>query len=263
MKKIFIGYLSIFLFIGLSSCEPEQLNQPLKIAISKAVPFESYQYYVKWLKDADSSILYYDMYSLGIDSALELLRNCDGLLLTGGEDINPIYYGCEFDSLKCDQPNNYRDSLELLLIENALTHNMPIMGICRGLQLLNVYFGGTLIFDIPTDYDTIVKHRQPAYNPARHNVNIMEGSLMHQITYALEGNTNSNHHQGIDGLAPLLSGATYTQDGLIESIELTNRNNKPYLFAVQWHPERMNYSNPLSGELAKRFLKESRQYSNK
>jgi len=261
MKKTFIWWLSIILIISLTRCETQQSQQPLKIAISKAVPTESYQFYIKWLKDADSTIIYFDMYHLGIDSALKVLKECDGLLLTGGEDINPIYYGQEFDSTKCDPPNNYRDSLEFLIIEKALSNKIPVMGVCRGLQILNVYFGGSLIFDIPLDFDTLVKHRYPGYKVAEHEVRIIDGSLLSNIAGVTLGKTNSNHHQGINAIAPLLTGNAFTEDGLIEAIELEKKENKPFVFAVQWHPERMDYTNPLSGKISRRFLKEARTYS--
>ncbi len=263
MKRLLTGLFALFLVLILTYCQPEKEQQPFKIAISKAVPAESYKYYIQWLKSADSTVICLDMYHLGIDSAIKALSNCDGLLITGGEDVNPEYYGREFDSIKCDLPNDFRDSLDLLLIENALKHNIPIMGICRGLQILNVYFGGSLIFDIPSDFDTTVKHRFPEYKASQHDVRIINGALLQEITGVSNGNTNSNHHQGIDKLAPLLTGSTYTEDGLVEAIELKEKEGKPYVLGVQWHPERMDYANPLSGNLAVRFLDESRIYSNK
>ena len=258
-KRIFRSihsWLILLILLGLFSCQINETPRQLKIAISKAVPEKSYQYYLKWIKSVDSTIICVDMYHAGFDSALKILHECDGLLLTGGEDVDPNYYGRKLDSIKCDLPNTYRDSLDMLLIEKALEQKIPIMGICRGLQILNVYFGGSLIFDIPSDFDTIVKHRYPKYKPSRHDVVINDGSLLHEITGVIKGNTNSNHHQGIEKLAPLLDGVAKTKDGLIEAIELKDNTGEPFLLGVQWHPEHMDYDNPLSGNIARRFLSE-------
>ena len=92
------------------------------------------------------------------------------------------------------------------LIREALNLEMPVMGICRGLQNLNVYFGGTLFIDLPTDLDTIVKHQLPETYNANHEVNIQQGSLLHEISGVTVGTTNSNHHQGIEILAYQLNG---------------------------------------------------------
>ena len=260
--KIFYNrtsYILLLLIIsGLLSCTTNETPKQLTIAISKAVPAKSYMFYINWIKSVDSNIVCLDMYHLGIDSAAKILSECDGLLLTGGEDVDPNYYGRKLDSIKCDMPDTYRDSLEMILIEKALEQKIPIMGVCRGLQILNVYFGGSLIFDIPSDFDTIVKHRYPKYKASRHDVEVTKGSLLFKISGITEGNTNSNHHQGIDNLAPLLQGVAKTDDGLIEAIELKDKTETPFLLGVQWHPEHMDFDNPLSGNIAKRFVNEVR-----
>ena len=101
------------------------------------------------------------MYGMTIDSALFILSTCQGLLLTGGEDVNPAFYGKLNELSKCEAIDNYRDSLELALINQALLVRMPVFGICRGEQILNVALGGTLLTDIPTDAGTKVAHRLP------------------------------------------------------------------------------------------------------
>ena len=261
-KHFFFGLLLITFF----ACQPVNTKQvsPVKIAISKAVPQKSYKNYLRWVHYADSMAICLDLYHLGIDSALKVLENCDGLLLTGGEDIEPDRYGVEFDSLRCDFPDKYRDSLEYALITKALELNMPIQGVCRGEQILNTYFGGTLYLNIPTDLsDTTVKHRFPNYKASTHKVIIEDNSLLAKICKTTSGKVNSNHHQGVNKLAPGLKSVAKTEDGLTESVELADKKGKAYLLGVQWHPEAMDYSNSLSFSIAGKFLSEAKKYKEK
>lgn len=262
MKKLrLLSYLLVFLvvFIGCTSTEGPQ---PLKIAISKAVPEKSYINYINWMQTADSTVICLDMYHLPIDSALKLFAECDGLLLTGGTDIYPGNYGKEGDTSRCWEPDFKRDSIEIALIHAALQQEKPILGICRGLQLLNVYMGGTLYIDLPTDLDTIVKHQCSNTYECFHDVKIAENSLLFDISGQTSGAVNSNHHQGIEQPAASLKGMAFTNDDLIESIQWKAAEKKPFLLGVQWHPERMNFDNPLSGEIAKRYLKEVKNNAN-
>ncbi len=263
MKKsnlLLIIILGIVLTISGCSTQEEHQKEPVRIAISKAVPEKSYRNYIKWLHAADSTVVCIDMYHLGVDSALKVLETCDGLLLTGGEDINPDRYGETFDSSKCDLPDNYRDTLEFALIGKALKLKLPIQGICRGHQMLNAYFGGTLYQDIPTDVGTKVKHRHPPYKPSKHNISIAKNSLLNEISGVEEGIVNSNHHQAVNKLAPGLKAVAHTDDGLVESVELIDTDGQAYLLGVQWHPEAMNYTDPLSINIVKRFIQEARKH---
>lgn len=263
MKKIYLLPLVIIFSILISGCTSEKEFKPLKIAISKAVPEKSYISYINWLKTADSTVVCLDMYHLEIDSALKLFAECDGLLLTGGTDIYPGKYGKENDTSRCWEPDFKRDSIELALIKAALEQKKPILGICRGLQLLNVYHGGSLYIDLPTDLDTLVKHQCENKYECYHDIAISEKSLLFEIAETKTGTANSNHHQGIERLAEPLVGIANTKDGLIESIQWKNTMNKPFLLGVQWHPERMNFDDPLSGNIAKRFLNEVLLESNR
>lgn len=255
-NKIYIYSIILLLIVVISSCNTQPEKRILKIAISKAVPEKSYINYINWLKTADSTIICLDMYHLKIDSALKLFTECDGLLLTGGTDIYPGNYGKESDTARCWKPDFKRDSIEIALIHAALQQEKPILGICRGLQLLNVYLGGRLYIDLPTDLDTMVKHQCNNKYECYHDVTIKENSLLYEIAGETTGVINSNHHQGIEQLAAPLEGIAYTDDGLIESIQWKNSSKKPFLLGVQWHPERMDFNNPLSGRIAQRYLKE-------
>lgn len=255
ISKLLLIFILAVLLIGCNTNNESQ-TKILKIAISKAVPEENYINYINWLKTADSTVICLDMYHLEIDSALKLFKECDGLLLTGGTDIYPGKYGKESDTARCWKPDFKRDSVEIALIYAALQQEKPILGICRGLQLLNVYLGGSLYIDLPTDLDTIVKHQCSNKYECYHNVTIAQNSLLFEIAGQTSAIANSNHHQGIETLAEPLKGIAFTQDGLIESIQWKNTNRKPFLLGVQWHPERMDFTNPLSGEIAKRYLNE-------
>ncbi len=251
--------VTLLIFSGCSTSVQHKTG-PVRIAISKAVPEKSYKNYINWLHAADPTVVCLDMYHLGVDSALKVLETCDALLLTGGEDINPERYGEEFDTAKCDLPDNYRDTLEFALIGKALKLKLPIQGICRGHQILNAYFGGTLYQDIPKDIGTDVLHRHPPYKPANHKVTINKNSMLGQMSGKTSGTVNSNHHQAINKLAPGLKAVAHTDDGLTESIELIDTNGRAYLLGVQWHPEAMSYDDPLSISIAKRFILEAKKH---
>ena len=167
----------------------------------------------------------------------ELIEVCDGLLLTGGVDVDPALFGQEIlnDSVHIDQD---RDTLELQLIEKYWKTGKPALAICRGLQVLNVAFGGTLIQDIPTWCGAT--HTAGAEHP----VDVVKGSLLQQLTGDDRLLVNSYHHQCIPegGLAkPFVPTGTWTGCG-VTMIEAFEKPGYP-LLAVQWHPERA-YRNP-------------------
>ena len=245
----------VLLLIFLTGCLHEPEHKPLKIAVSKAGPGSHYENYANWLHIVDSTIQIQNMYTIHIDSALELLESSDGLLLTGGPDIYPAWYGQTEDTALCGSFDRRRDTLEMSLITKALAMKIPILGICRGEQILNVYFDGSLIVDIPTDYDTTVKHRiaKDPYS-CYHKVVIDSNSKLFQTSNARMGFVASNHHQAISHLGEGLKIVARATDSLPEAIEWEEALNRPFMMAVQWHPERMDKSNPLSLPIALYFI---------
>lgn len=241
------------------SCYESEV-EPVRIALSKGSPVESYSNYYNWLHEHDSTAIVLDMYNLPLDSALLLFNDCSGLLLTGGTDIEPGFYGKAGDRARCWPPDLKRDSLEFALFKAARKAKKPILGICRGEQLINVALGGSLIIDIPTDFDTVVKHECEDYLTCYHTVTVESHSMLHEISGVYAGEVTSNHHQGIDILASELNAVSYAPDGLVEAVEWAYPEGNPFLLAVQWHPERMDRGNPLSGPIAERFLEEARKY---
>jgi putative glutamine amidotransferase len=225
------------------------------IAISKASAN-----YIKWLVRADSTIRWRDMYPLTIQEALNELSQSDGLLLTGGEDVFPGYYGKTEDTARCTEMNRHRDSLDMELIRKALEMKIPVMAVCRGHQILNVCLGGTLIIDIPADVSEPITHQCDDYLHCFHDVQVLPGTVLAKITGARQAEVTTNHHQAIEKLAPPLRATAFSADHLTEAVEWKEPDGKPFLIGVQWHPERMDEDNPLSGKIACSFIEHSRHY---
>lgn len=181
----------------------------------------------------------------------EWVDSLDALILTGGEDINPLFY---------QQPphqalggvDTKRDECEIGLTRQWLATRKPLLGICRGIQMLQVTAGGTLIQDIPSRYPTAYRHSQkaPTSDPA-HEVEIVPDSTLSELLQT-SGNiqVNTCHHQAVDGPAPGFRVSSKSADGIIESIEAEDGR---LVLGVQWHPEEMDC--PLQRRLFENFIK--------
>ena len=171
------------------------------------------------------------------DAAAAMLDACDGLLLTGGEDVSPLWFGREPEKQMgiIDVP---RDSFELPLAKLALERELPILGICRGIQLLNVAAGGTLRQDLVHDPSSTVQHRMKTAGGAavHHTITIVPGSRLHRLVGHETMAVNSYHHQAVDELADGFQVVAKAADGVVEAIEPVDERN---ILAVQWHPEVM------------------------
>jgi len=252
--KLALSFSLILLLV--LSCQMKESR--LRIAVSKSSPN-----YVLWLKKANTDIQIINLYTLNKNVAVEVLGTCDGLLLTGGEDIYPGWYGKETESGRCTGGlNQRRDSLEIAVVSKAIEMKMPVFGICRGHQLINVYLGGKLIIDLQTDYGQSVAHMCRDYLHCFHEVYVERNSALYQFTGIDSAEVTTNHHQAVDLLSPLLTVSARSADGLVEGIEWLNPEGKNFLMGVQWHPERMDKNNPLSGRLAEKFVSECETYLN-
>lgn len=240
----FLFWIGLLLF----SCSASK-NLPLRIALSSATAN-----YENWIHRTDSSAVTIDFDKMPVDSAMKLLASCDGLILTGGEDVVPSYYGKTSDSARCET-NPGRDVLEFALIRRAMELKIPVLGICRGQQILNVAMGGTLVVDIPTDHPSTVIHRCDDYTKCFHHVDLDKSSMLMAICRSDTGWVTTNHHQAVEKIAPAFRAVAWSPDSIIEAIEYAEPSKKPFLQAVQWHPERMTADNPLSDPLMKAFLK--------
>ena len=163
----------------------------------------------------------------------------DGLLLAGGADVDPKYYG-EEPHQNLGKVNAEQDRVELQLIEWAREINMPVFAICRGLQILNVAYGGTLYQDIPSQYTTNVNHSESFHRDERdlmvHQLQLAGDSKIAQFIGEEDFPINTLHHQAIKDLAPSLRATGWSDDGLIEAIE---DPSKPWVVGVQCHPEEL------------------------
>ncbi|MBN2877227.1 MAG: gamma-glutamyl-gamma-aminobutyrate hydrolase family protein [Bacilli bacterium] len=161
------------------------------------------------------------------------LEQCDGLLVPGGNDVNPKIYDEMNDG---SYPiEDEIETLDLEAIHYMFENKKPIFGICRGLQIINVAFGGTLYQDLPTQTNTYLDHNYSLNNKAPMNGHWIDVDVNSHL-YTMLGSrieVNSYHHQGIKDLAPNLKASAYANDGLVEALETEG------ILAVQWHPERM------------------------
>lgn len=175
----------------------------------------------------------------------------DGLLLCGGDDVHPLFYG-EEPQPALGSTFSERDRHELRLIEHVKKVGKPMLGICRGMQLLNVAFGGTLYQDIPQQFPAqdLCHLQNNAPSTAEHKVLLTPGTLLHQIFDRSELHVNSLHHQGIKKLAPSLRASAHASDGMIEAVEGTDGS---FLLGIQWHPEQMIASQPAMQALFEAF----------
>jgi putative glutamine amidotransferase len=174
---------------------------------------------------------------MGASLAGSALDGCDGLLLTGGEDIHPSWYGADPSPL-LSPPSRERDLFELALFAVARQRELPILGVCRGIQLINVALGGTLFQDLASERPGPVEHRPSEPRDSRsHVVRLEPGSRAAQALDVTSFTVNSSHHQAIRDLAPGLVASGWTNDGLIEAVE--SASGAPWILAVQWHPEEM------------------------
>jgi len=255
-----IGIVLLFLLTLLWGCATSQNESKILIALSKGVGSEHYERYGKWLEENSDKIICVDLYSLQTQEEVDdIMSIAAGLVLTGGPDVHPDKYGRKFDTARCEIDPK-RDSLEFHLIKLAKEKKMPVLGICRGLQILNVAQGGTLFVDIPDDYGTDVIHRCDSVF-CYHNVTIDTLSLLYNIMKERKLKVNSYHHQGINIIADNYVVNAHADDNFIEGIELKDKENKPFFLAVQWHPERLK--SETSKRLARRFVNECLYFVNK
>jgi len=175
-----------------------------------------------------------------LDEAIERMLQCDGLLLSGGEDVDPAYYGQPV-SEKCGEIAKDRDHAEMKMLEAFAATGKPILGICRGVQLMNVYFGGTLHQDIREicgcNHDDWKRKAT-----GNHHVTLSGGTRLSGIMGRKTLLVNSLHHQAVDMPAPGLTASATAEDGIIEAVE---HPGYKFCIGVQWHPEHMSgFSKP-------------------
>ncbi len=176
---------------------------------------------------------------------------CDGLLLTGGQDVSPDVYDRERLSC-CGELCPARDREEALLLDLFLKNDLPVLGICRGIQFLNAHLGGTLYQDLKTQYGDTVEHRMsPPYDRSIHTVSLVKGTPLHSLLGTDEISVNSYHHQAVKRLAKPLCESALSCDGLIEGVFMPD---KKFVWAIQWHPEFSYKKDDTSIKILKAFV---------
>ncbi len=168
------------------------------------------------------------------ESARAYLGMVDGIVLIGGADVDPSLYDAPRHP-RLEEVDLDRDRFEIALVQAAAGAGVPTLGVCRGIQVMNVALGGTLHQDIPSALPGAVPHRVLSYEHA-HPVRLAEGSLLHGIVGTASVDVNSSHHQAIDGCAKSLRVVATAPDGVVEAAEAPGH---PFLLGVQWHPERL------------------------
>jgi putative glutamine amidotransferase len=180
------------------------------------------------------------------DTLTAIFDRLDGVFVTGGVDVDPSHYGEAKTSL-CGATDPDRDAVEIALLKHATERGLPVFAVCRGLQILNVAFGGTLYQDVAAQVPAALKHdyfptpQQPSRQFLAHDVTVKAGSRLGHILGEGVVPVNSMHHQAIKDLAPNLTPTAYAPDGIIEGVEGAGAS---YLVAVQWHPEELTESHP-------------------
>ena len=190
------------------------------------------------------------------------VEDYDGILFTGGEDVDPSFYG-EAKKHENVHGNRIRDEFEFALLDRALACRTPILGICRGVQMINVGFGGSLYQDIKEDAEPQSEHRQTDVGKSRqeatHSVVVTDSES--SLGLIVEGacRVNSLHHQAIKRVGRGLKVTVRSEDGFVEAVE--SADEYPFLMAVQWHPEEMVANSPEQREIFVRFLAKCREAS--
>lgn len=233
----------------------------MKIGLTHTGVEEKHLNYIKWLAGNDDIEI---IQLKETENKPAEIKNYDALILSGGVDIHPKFYQ--------EQKTNYphapkrfhevRDEFEIALFQLAQENNKPVLGICRGFQLINCIYNGTLKQDLGDEQNKI--HKAEVINHIQkdkaHGLDIESGTILHEILKAERLVTNSAHHQTVVKLGEGLKVNCHSDDGLIEGFERKNPNGKPFLLGVQWHPERMYKFNleasPVSKAIRDKFIEE-------
>lgn len=223
----------------------------MRIAITDCCNEGKMTRYLEWLRSfsATAEIVVLSHKKDGTE-----LIGFDGLVLSGGEDVDPVLSKAEPRSL-VQTTDRERDDFEIAVLGSAMQNALPVLGICRGMQLANVYFGGTLVADLP-DAGYLRHSASAGQPPVSHDIMIRRGTLLHTLTGRTAGEINSYHHQSVKQCAADLTISAESPDGVPEAAEWKQPAGRPFLLLVQWHPERMtDRTNPLTTAVGEAFFR--------
>jgi putative glutamine amidotransferase len=210
----------------------------IKIGLTDTGTEWKHDNYVRWIRGDGGDGVEMIRLSAALGNLNEA-AGCDGLVLSGGIDIDPSLYGGEREYKRSPLSGweKDRDLFEQAVLRMAWERELPVLGVCRGMQLINVTLNGNLVQDLGITGDGM--HEANAGIDKQHEVQVESGSLLAEVTEHLSGEVNSAHHQAIGRLGEGLKVNCYAEDGTIEGIEWAMPEGMPFLLAVQWHPERM------------------------
>lgn len=184
------------------------------------------------------------------------LKTCDGFLLTGGQDVTPELYGEEKKPV-CGETSALRDQMDKYILIHAVELDKPVLGICRGIQLMNAVFGGSLYQDLPTEFESeIAHHMSPPYDRMAHTVGIVKDTPIYQILQKEQISVNSYHHQAVKKIADGFEKMAVSTDGLTEGIYMPG---KRFVWGIQWHPEFSYKKSEDSRKILEAFLEAAKQ----
>ncbi|MDG2085880.1 MAG: gamma-glutamyl-gamma-aminobutyrate hydrolase family protein [Flavobacteriales bacterium] len=244
-------FFTLFLLFCVASCEK---NNKKTIILSKAS-----DNYINWIESRDIIII--DAYNISnIDSILNL---ADGIILTGGEDIYPLMYN-DTNNIKLSGEFDFRrDTLEKKLFDYAFNNKLPLIGVCRGMQMINVASGGTLFGDLPTEIGDSIMHRNNG--EVMHNIMVTNNNIDNiSMIFPVNGKVlpkkqffkvNSWHHQGLKEIAANIIVIAESYDGLPEAVVI-NKKVHPFMIGVQFHPERLGKYNPIHVNMRDKFYQQ-------
>ncbi len=193
------------------------------------------------------------------ENAADLIRHLDGLVLAGGDDCDPAAYGEQRHPTVDPVMDPRRQSNDLGLARTAREHSIPTLGICLGMQVMNVAAGGTLVQDIDSALQTEIRHASIPEDRHRHDVLIEKGTRLGEILCEHELNVNSSHHQAIGKVGDGLRVTAHAPDGVVEGLEDPKH---PFYVGVQWHPEDMTGEDS-AATLFGAFIEAAREYAEK
>ncbi|MCZ4225481.1 gamma-glutamyl-gamma-aminobutyrate hydrolase family protein [Pedobacter rhodius] len=210
--------------------------------------------YSNWVLSCNENV---EVIQLGYKlNNFEAIKKCHGIVLTGGEDVHPKFYKLPEYYPYCydDDVDEQRDEFEFKVLEYTEKNEIPVLGICRGMQVGNVFFGGTLIPDIPT-WGKFDHSKMPDKIDRYHEIIVNPSSWLNRIVNTDKGLVNSNHHQSTDRTGKGLVVSAVSPDGITEAMERLNPTGKSFLLFIQWHPERLkDQQSPFSKNLHEAFI---------
>lgn len=201
------------------------------------------------LFDSNCEVISINTREHDLENIREIINEADGVVFAGGNDFDPSLYGGE--SLLVEEYSREDDIKALDILEYTISSNKAILGICRGMQLINIYYGGSLYEDIPSQYGTQISHRGDNKSLINHDV-YMNGSYLSELLGQDYMMVNSLHHEAIKDLADGLRIEAQSEDGIIEAII---NPYYPYMLGIQWHPEISYYDDDFSRTIFRDFVK--------